>query len=144
MIWSGADEPGRSTPMTFPYSYKKRVLIVEDSPTQAFQTRALLVANGLQVTVAYDGADGVSQAQQLLPDMIILDLELPVKDGIEVARELKSDDTTRNIPIIMFTKLDTSEAMAKGMEVGITDYIPKDAFSKIVLIETLKQMGIIQ
>lgn len=124
-------------------SNKKRVLVVEDSPTQAFQTRALLVANGLQVIVAYDGQDGISQAQEFLPDMIILDLELPNKNGIEVARELKSDPATREIPIIMFTRHDSPEAMAMGMEVGITDYIPKDAFSKVVLIETLKQMGII-
>jgi len=129
--------------MTFPRQGKKLVLVVEDSQTQAFQTRALLVANGLQVIMAEDGLDGIEKAQQSQPDIVILDLELPNINGIEVARRLQQIETTSHIPIILFTRHDSPEAISQGMEAGVTDYIPKDAFSKIVLIETLKQMGII-
>ncbi len=122
---------------------KKTILVVEDSPTQAVQIRALLVANGLHVQLAADGVEGLERANEIIPDLIILDLEMPRMNGIEMARALKENPLTCKIPLIMFTRHDSPEAMAMGLEEGIVDFIPKDAFAKVVMIETLKQMGII-
>ena len=122
---------------------RKRVLIVEDSPTQAAQLKALLMANNLNVQTAADGVEGLRLSEQTVPDLVILDLELPGMSGMEVAKALKTNIRTQNIPIIIFTRHDSPEAMAMGLEQGIVDFIPKDVFAKIVLLETLKQMGII-
>jgi chemosensory pili system protein ChpA (sensor histidine kinase/response regulator) len=122
---------------------KKTILVVEDSPTQAVQIRALLVANGLHVEIAGDGIEGLERANEVMPDLIILDLEMPRMNGIEMAHELKKNSRTCKIPLIMFTRHDNPEAMAMGLGEGIVDFIPKDAFAKVVMVETLKQMGII-
>lgn len=122
---------------------KKTILVVEDSPTQAAQIRALLVANGLQVLIACDGVEGVEQAMEYLPELVILDLEMPRMNGAEVAHALKNDPKTKDIPIILFTRHDAPEILAMGLKEGVVDFIPKDAFAKVVMIETLKQMKII-
>lgn len=122
---------------------KKTILVVEDSPTQAVQIRALLVANGLHVQLACDGVEGLEMATEILPDLIILDMEMPRMNGIEMAHALKDNPLTSKIPMIMFTRHDSPEVMAKGLGEGIVDFIPKDAFAKVVMVETLKQMGII-
>lgn len=125
-------------------SQKKTILIVEDSPTQAAQIRALLVSNGIQVLIARDGLEGVEMAEQFLPAVIILDWELPKMNGGEVARILKNNPQTMQIPIIIFTRYDQVEIITAGLQEGAIDFIPKDAFAKVVMIETLKQMGFIK
>jgi len=121
----------------------KTVLVVEDSPTQAVQTRALLVANGLHVIIACDGVEGLEMAVEYLPELIILDWELPRMNGGEVLRALKNKSQTCQIPIIVFTHHDTPEIKIAGLQEGAVDFIPKDAFAKVVMLETLKQMGFI-
>jgi CheY-like chemotaxis protein len=123
---------------------KKTILVVEDSPTQAAQIRALLVANGLQVQLACDGFEGLEMAVDTQPALIILDLEMPRMNGVETARALKANVRTSKIPLILFTRHELTEAKALGLDEEIADFIPKDAFAKVVMIETLKQMGIIR
>ncbi|NLG96104.1 MAG: response regulator [Chloroflexi bacterium] len=122
---------------------KKTILVVEDSPVQAAQIRALLVAHGLHVELAEDGIYGLEKAEIVDPALIILDLEMPRMNGVETARALKKNPATRNIPLILFTRHGLDHAKALGLEDGMIDFIPKDAFAKVVMIETLKQMGII-
>lgn len=123
---------------------KRTILVVEDSPTQAAQIRALLVANGLKVLLARDGQEGIDMAEQFTPGLIILDWELPVMNGGEVARVLKNKTMTKKIPIIIFTRYDQAEIVSAGFKEGAVDFIPKDAFAKVVMVETLKQMGFIK
>jgi len=82
-------------------------------------------------------------ARQLLPDLIVLDLQMPDMNGFQVCRELKETPNTAQIPIIMLTRHDDTEAVVLSMQIGIVDYIPKDAFADAVLVETLRQMGLI-
>jgi DNA-binding response OmpR family regulator len=120
----------------------KIILIVEDSTTQALHLQALLEEAGLQVIWAPDGQAGVKMAHQALPDLIVLDVQLPDMNGFQVCQDLKSQNDTRHIPIIMFTRHDDPEAVVLGLQTGVVDYIPKDAFADAVLIETLRQMGL--
>lgn len=139
-MWhSSSDHRAQSAPYK-----KKTILVVEDSPTQAAQIRALLVANGLQVQLASDGIEGLEKAVETQPALIILDLEMPRMNGVETARALKANLLTRKIPLILFTRHERTEAKSLGMDEEIADFIPKDAFAKVVMIETLKQMGIIR
>jgi DNA-binding response OmpR family regulator len=122
---------------------KKTILVVEDSPTQALHMQTLLEQQGLEVLLAHDGQMGLQIAQELLPDLIVLDVQMPGMNGFQVCRQLKNGQATADIPIIMFTRHDEQEAVVLGLQTGAVDYIPKDAFADAVLLETLRQMRFI-
>jgi DNA-binding response OmpR family regulator len=119
------------------------ILLIEDSPTQAVFLQSLLANHGLQVICAVDGRMGIRLALQVHPALILLDVQMPDIDGFQVCRELKAHSETKDIPIIMLTRRDEPENIQKGIEAGATDYIPKDTFSNVVLLETLRQMELV-
>jgi DNA-binding response OmpR family regulator len=119
------------------------ILVIEDSTTQALHLQALLEEAGLQVIWAQNGQAGVKMARQAQPDLVVLDVQLPDMNGFQVCQDLKSRNDTRHIPVIMFTRHDDPEAVVLGLQSGVVDYIPKDAFADAVLIETLRQMGFV-
>jgi CheY-like chemotaxis protein len=121
----------------------KIILVVEDSTTQALHLQALLEQEGLKVELARDGRAGLQMAQQLQPDLIVLDVQMPEMNGFQVCRRLKEARETADIPVIMFTRYDEHESVMLGLQTGAVDYIPKDAFADAVLLETLRQMGFI-
>jgi len=121
----------------------KTVLIVEDSPAQALALEHLLKREGLQVLWAPDGQAGVALAQQHIPDVIVLDVEMPNMDGFQACRYLKEDTRTAQIPIVMLTVRDDAVTALHGIDLGAVDFIPKDAFSGPVLLETLRQLHIL-
>jgi len=119
----------------------KTILVVEDSTTQALHLRTLLEQQGLGVLWARDGLEGIETAQHEVPDLIVLDIQMPEMNGFEVCQRLKEEEITSEIPIIMFTRYDDAQSVMSGLEKGAVDYIPKDAFAEAVLLETLRQMG---
>jgi two-component system cell cycle response regulator len=120
------------------------VLIVEDSPTQAISIKSLLIDAGLRVICATNGQTGLRLAQQVKPALVLLDIQMPDINGFEVCGRLKQNDETKDIPVIMLTRNTTPEAVQQGLEQGAIDYIPKDAFTSAVLLETLRQMSLIE
>jgi CheY-like chemotaxis protein len=121
----------------------KTILIVEDSPAQALALEHLLEEQGLRVLWAPDGQAGVAMAQQHLPDAIVLDIEMPNMGGFEACRHLTGDARTSGIPIVMLTVRDDAVSALRGIDLGAIDFIPKDAFSEPVLLETLRQLRIL-
>lgn len=121
----------------------KTVLIVEDSPAQALALQQVLEQEGLQVLWASDGRIGVAMAQQQIPDVIVLDIEMPEMNGFEACRHLKENARTSSIPIVMLTVHADPTALMQGIDLGAIDFIPKDAFSESVLVETLRQLHIL-
>ena len=121
----------------------RTVLIVEDSPAQALALHRLLEQEGLQVLWAPDGRVGVTMAQQYVPDAIVLDIEMPKMDGFEACRRLKENAQTASIPIVMLTVHTEPASLMQGIDLGAIDFIPKDAFSDRVLVETLRQLQIL-
>ncbi len=119
------------------------ILLVEDTPSQAIRFQGCLEGSGCQVQWVERGLDGVAAAHDQSFDLIILDIELPDINGFEVCRQLKSDPAVANIPVIMLTTRDKAEDALAGLGEGAIDYIPKDPFAEIVLLETLKQMGLL-
>ena len=120
------------------------ILVVEDSPTQAITVQSLLEDAGLSVICATSGKEGLRLAHQVNPALILLDVQMPDMNGFEVCDTLKADRDTSDIPVIMFTRNDSPEAVKQGLKHGAVDYIPKDAFASAVLLETLRQMGFIK
>lgn len=121
----------------------KTVLIVEDSATQALQLQSLLSENGLATIWARDGEEGLHCAQALLPDAIVLDIELPGMNGLQLCKYLQESKYTNSIPIILLTHLSYKEVSKYGIQTGNTDFIPKDVFADAVILETLKRKGFI-
>ena len=121
----------------------KIILIIEDSVTQAESLRATLADQGLKVFCALDGQGGLETAREVHPDLIIMDVHMPGMNGFEVAQALKDDPQMSNIPIVMLTSSDNPESALMGLDAGAIDYIPKDVFATSVLLETIKQMGLI-
>lgn len=121
----------------------KTILLVEDSLIQASALVHFLKDKGLQVLHAANGRIGVAMAQQYLPDAILLDVEMPEMNGFEACRRLKSDSRTLQIPVVMLTVRSEPDSVLSGFDEGAIDYIPKDAFSYSVLLETLIQLGIL-
>jgi putative two-component system response regulator len=119
-------------------------LVVEDSPVQALSLINLLQINGLNTICATDGASGLAMAQSTQPAVILLDLELPEKSGLEVCRTLKENPATADIPIIVLTARQDTVALETTFLLGAVDFIPKDAFSEAVLVETLRQLHILE
>jgi len=128
---------------THDHSVHKRILIVEDSPVQVFALVKLLESKGLKTICAPNGRAGVQMAQQCHPDLIILDVQMPEMDGLEACKALKQDPSTAPIPIIFLTGHTQSEVFITGIQEGAIDFVPKDAFSEIVLLRTLEQLNFI-
>ncbi len=117
---------------------KPKILIIEDERALVEPLTYNLEREGFDVMVAFDGLDGLRQAQIKLPDLIVLDLMLPLKPGLEVCRELKTGNQTRHIPIIMLTaKMEESDQLM-GFAVGADDYVTKP-YSMKVLLERIKK-----
>ncbi len=105
--------------------FNLRVLVVEDTPENMDLICLILERAGHQVYRAYDGVEGLKIAFQLQPDLILLDLALPKKDGWTLAAELKSDIITKSIPIIAISAHITAAAKERAFEAGCVSFIPK-------------------
>jgi PleD family two-component response regulator len=104
---------------------KHKILIVEDDPDVAEMLNAYFRVQGYEVFTVNWGEDGVRAGQSVQPDIIILDIRLPDIDGYEVARRLRSDRRTQEIPIIFLTEKRERGDRLQGFEVGADDYITK-------------------
>jgi PleD family two-component response regulator len=104
---------------------KHKILIVEDDPDVAEMLNAYFRVQGYEVFTVNWGEDGVRAGQTVSPDLIILDIRLPDIDGFEVARRLRADRRTREIPIIFLTEKRERVDRLQGFEVGADDYITK-------------------
>ena len=111
----------------------KNILVVEDD----LDIRELISFNlqneGHQVFEAKDGEAGIDKAREKLPDRILLDLMLPGIQGLDVCRVIKSDQETKETPIIMVTALGQEEDIVKGLETGADDYITKPFSIKVLI-----------
>lgn len=102
-----------------------KILVVDDESHIVELVRFNLESNGYSVVEASDGKEALARAKEELPDLILLDLMLPVIDGTEVCKKLKSDSSTEAIPIIMLTAKSDEMDKIIGLEIGADDYITK-------------------
>ena len=114
------------------------ILLVEDERALVEPLAYNLRREGFEVIIARDGMDGLRQAQLKLPDLIVLDLMLPVKSGLEVCKELRAGSRTRSIPIVMVTAKAEEADQLVGFAIGADDYVTKP-YSMKVLLERIKK-----
>lgn len=102
-----------------------KVLLVEDNEMNRDMLSRRLTRRGFQVISAVDGQQGVELARSEKPDVILMDMSLPVMDGWEATRRVKSDDATRNVPVIGLTAHAMSGDREKALEAGCDEYDTK-------------------
>ncbi|HEV3203177.1 MAG TPA: response regulator transcription factor [Gemmataceae bacterium] len=116
-----------------------RILIIEDERALTDVLSYNIQREGFETSVAHEGQDGLRKAQTLLPDLIVLDLMLPVLNGLDVCRELRAGPRTRHIPILMLTAKAEETDQVVGFSLGADDYVTKP-FSVKVLMERIKAL----
>ena len=102
-----------------------RILLIEDNEMNRDMLSRRLIRNGHEVSIAIDGQQGVDMALAQLPDLILMDMSLPVIDGWEATRRVRVNDATRAIPVIALTAHAMAGDREKAMEAGCDDYDTK-------------------
>jgi two-component system, OmpR family, phosphate regulon response regulator PhoB len=118
---------------------KPRVLIVDDEPSIADVLAYNLTKENLEVAIAADGQSALSRAQSFQPELVVLDLMLPIMDGLQVCRQLRSDPRTKNTRILMLTAKGDETDEIVGFNLGADDYVAKP-FRIKALIERIKAL----
>lgn len=118
---------------------KPKILVVEDDRSLAGILDYNLARAGFDVFCAADGQDGLNQARLKLPDLVVLDVMIPVFDGLEVCRRLRAIPETRELPVIMLTAKSEETDQLVGFSVGADDYVVKP-FSVKILLERIKSL----
>jgi len=117
---------------------KKRILVVDDDPDFVEAVKTVIEKGGYEVDVAYDGKEGLERVALQKPDVIILDVMMPVMNGHETCRALKADPATKGIPIILLTavadRVTSSNYTHRDMLASdADDYIPKPVEPEVLL-----------
>ena len=128
---------------------KAKILVIDDDPDFVAATKLVLESKPYQVVTAFDGDEGLKKARDESPDLIILDVIMPLKDGFMVCEQLKRDPELGRIPVLMLTAFadkvgDTSLAVGQGLTLEAEDFIDKPITPTELLIRVerlLKKVG---
>ncbi len=122
----------------------KCVLVVDDQPHIVRLIQVNLEKEGFQVATAGDGVEGLRKAREIRPDLVILDVIMPRKDGFEVLRELKSDRELADVPVIMLTVKTHNADIVEGLKEGAELYLPKPFHPKelVALVKRVLETGL--
>lgn len=128
-------------------SAKKTVLVVDDEPDFAFIVQGNLEKEGFEVEVAYDGAEGLEKVKANPPDVIVLDVMMPEKDGYKMCKELKADERFADIPVIMLTAVgdhvtSTRYSHHDGRSMAADDYLAKPASAEEITASVKRLLGL--
>ena len=93
-----------------------------------------------EVRCAEDGASAIKIAKEIMPDIILLDVVMPLMDGFETLQAMKQDDKLKNIPIVLLTNLGQRRSVEKGLKIGAADYIIKAHFSPSEVVDKIKNI----
>lgn len=102
-----------------------KILLVEDDPGIRTMYQKLFTKQGFQVTTAVNGQEAVKAVAKELPDIILCDIEMPVMNGVETVKKIKSDQKTKDIPMVMLTNRQDDEFIKQAIEFGAESYIVK-------------------
>jgi len=116
-----------------------RILVVEDSPTQAENLKYFLEQQGYRVSVARNGEEALKMIGEIRPAIVISDILMPEMDGLLLCKNIKSDETLKNIPFILLTALSDPEDVLKGLECGADDFITKP-FDEMILLNKIRHL----
>lgn len=103
----------------------KKILVADDEEDIKVVLEMFLDAAGYEVYTSYDGLDTIEKVKEYMPDLVLMDIMMPIIDGIEVVRQMKENDDLKHIPVIMLTAASKSDMAEKAIAVGAVDYVAK-------------------
>jgi len=118
---------------------KIKILIVEDEDSLLNLYEVKLIKEGFEVITCTNGEDGIAQAIEHKPDLILLDILMPKVDGYGMLKEIKNLPDTKKIPVIIFSNLSQKEEIEKGFKLGAEDYIVKTSVTPEELASKVKE-----
>ncbi|MCZ6627243.1 MAG: response regulator [SAR324 cluster bacterium] len=119
----------------------KCILVVEDQEDNRRILRDLLTSQGYEIIEAVTGMEGIKLARERRPDLILMDIQLPDLEGYEVARQIKSIDELKDIPIIAVTSYALSGDDVKAYEAGCSDYVSKPFSPRALLVKVQQHLA---
>lgn len=125
-----------------PNHHKKNILVVDDTPDNLRLLSAMLTAQGFEVRKALNGKMALTACQMVLPDVILLDINMPDMDGYQVCQQLKADEKTSEVPVIFISALDDVVDKVKAFDVGGVDYIAKPFHGAEVVLRIENQINL--
>jgi DNA-binding response OmpR family regulator len=125
-----------------PKEKQNTILVVDDASENVVLLTRILKNAGFEVIPAKNGSEAVKLAIQTLPDLAMLDIDMPVLDGYEACRQMKADVRTRDIPVIFISALDTLEDKVRAFKAGGVDYISKPFYLEEVLARVKTHLSI--
>jgi DNA-binding response OmpR family regulator len=121
------------------HDYIPRILAADDDPIVQQFVSSMLLENGYEVFTASDGRQALEMAREMRPDLIILDLIMPYRDGYEVLRLLQEDPVTRSIPVMILSAKNREEDIIRGLEAGAEDFMIKP-FNALELVARVRKI----
>lgn len=118
----------------------KKILIVEDESSLQNAMKEFLLAEKFIVATASDGEEAMMMVKKEKPDLILLDIVLPKKDGFAVLNELKSDAEMEKIPVMLLTNLESADDVDKAFSLGVSTYLVKSNYKLEEIVEKIKEM----
>jgi DNA-binding response OmpR family regulator len=119
---------------------KKKILIIEDEDTLQRALLEFLEAEGFEAISASDGETGIEMVKKEKPDLVLLDIIIPKKDGYKVLAEIKKDPETKKIPVILLTNLESPEDIQRAFDLGATTYLVKSNYKLEDVVNRIKEM----
>jgi len=123
------------------FAMKPTILVVDDYPDNRDAYATVLEHFGYSAVTAINGLEGVERARALLPDMILMDISMPILDGIDATRLLRQDDGTRHIPIVAITANDDADIRARAAEAGMDGFLTKPCLPMRIIDEVERRLG---
>jgi DNA-binding response OmpR family regulator len=123
-----------------PKSKVLNILIVEDDVFLADLYKTKFTLEGFKVAVAYDGEKGLEMVKKNQPDIVLLDLVLPKLSGFEILKEMKQDNKTKDLPVMLLTNLSQKADVEKGLKLGANDYLIKAHFMPSEVVDKIKKL----
>ena len=118
----------------------KKILFIEDELALQKTLGSKLEKKGYEILKAMDGEKGIEVAKKEIPDLILLDIILPKKNGFEVLKELRETKTTENIPVIILTNLEGTKEVEQALNLGATTYLVKINYSLDEVIKKIEKI----
>ena len=123
---------------------KYKILIIEDESSLQDSLSEFLSMEKFETVSAFNGEDGIALAKKEKPDLILLDIVLPKKNGFEVLEEIKKNKETEKIPVILLTNLESTEDVNRAFDFGVTTYLIKSSYTLEDIVRKIKEnLGIV-
>lgn len=119
---------------------KIKIALVEDDPFLSSMYTTKFEIEGFKVVTADDGIKGIDLIKKEIPDLILLDILMPKKNGFDVLEAIKADETTKDIPVILLTNLNQVDEVERGRELGAVDYLIKAHFMPSEVVDKIKNI----